>query len=743
MGAGMAKRQLKYVGANTRRVDGFDKVTGQAKYTGDLEVPGMLYGCVLRSPYPHALIEDIATAAAEKLPGVAGVLTGRDMADLDPHYAGRPLIALERVRYAGEPVAVVAAEDPLTAEQAAAAVDVTYRELPSAIGLDAALAPDAPLVHGDQGDNICGHDKVRRGDVAEGFAQSEHIFEHRFTFPMIYHYSMEPHGVIADYQGDRIVLWSSAQHPFLVQAELARIFGLPASRVSLNVPYLGGGFGGKSYAKIEPLVVAASRKVGRPMRVCLSVAEAMLTVRRHSAQVRLKTGVRQDGIIMAREAEIYLDTGAYMDNGPQVATRAATRVLGPYRIPHIHTDAYAVYTHSGGAGSFRSIGGPQSIFAGESQMNIIAASLGMDPADLRLRNLLKRGEVMRPGLRPLDVNLEVTLKKLVRASRWKKRSGKAGAPVGLACGMTNAGGQPITVAMVRLQADGAATIMAGSTEMGQGVRTVLSQFVGEELQLPLERIRMTGADTAITPYDRSTGSSRSTTLMGRAVQAAARDVKRQLLKIGAGVYGVRPGQIRLADGALVCGEARMTFAEALAKRFGAAAGELVGTGTVGPEIINDVLPVVWEVGMGAVELEIDRETGAVSVADYLSVADVGKAINPVQCEGQEEGAAMMGLGHALFEQMIYEGGQLVNSNLVDYRIPSFSDMPRGFHTVLVENGDGLGPYGSRGMGEGGIFSVAPAITGALAHATGVQICDLPLTPERVWRSLRDAGEGGE
>ena len=735
----MAKPQLKYVGANTRRVDGVDKVTGRAKYTGDLEIPGMLYGHVLRSHHPHALIEDIDTTAAESLPGVAGVLTGRDVADLDPHYAGRPLIALERARYAGEPVAVVVAEDPLTAEQAAAAVNVVYREVPSAVGLDEALAADAPLVHEDRSGNICGHEQVRRGAATEGFARSDHVFEHHFTFPMIYHYTMEPHGVIADYRRDGITLWSSAQHPFLVQADLARIFGFPASKVSLNVPYLGGGFGGKSYAKIEPLVVAASRKVGRPVRVCLSVPEAMLTVRRHSAKIRLKTGVKQDGTLMAREAEIYLDTGAYMDNGPQVAGRAATRILGPYKIPHIHTDAYAVYTHSGGAGSFRSIGGPQSIFAGESQMNMIAAALGMDPAELRLKNLLKRGEVLRPGLRPLDVNLAGTLKRLIAASRWKKRTGKAGAPVGLACGMTNAGGQPITVAMVRLQADGAATIMAGSTEMGQGVRTVLSQFVGEELQLPLERIRMSGADTAITPYDRSTGSSRSTTLMGRAVQAAARDVKRQLLKIGAGVYGVKPKEIRLMDGALVCGEARLSFAEVLEKRFGAAAGELIGTGTVGPEIINDVLPVVWEVGMGAVELDVDRETGSISVADYLSVADVGKAINPIQCEGQEEGAAMMGIGHALFEQMVYEGGQLINSTLVDYRIPSFSDMPRGFHTVLVENGDGLGPYGSRGMGEGGIFSVAPAITGALAHATGVQICDLPLTPERVWRSLRDAG----
>ena len=736
----MVAHNLNFIGKNTRRVDGVDKVTGKAKYTCDLDVPGMLEGRIVRSPYPHARIVNIDTTAAEHYPGVAGVLTSRDISDLDPHFGGRPLIALDRVRYVGEPVAVVAAVDALTADEASALVQVTYEELPAAVGLDAALAEGGPLVHEGTGDNICGHDHVGRGDVAEGFANSDHIFENHFTFPMIYHYSMEPHGVIADYHDHRLELWSSAQHPFLVQEDLARIFGFPASNVSLNVPYLGGGFGGKSYAKIEPLVVAAARKVRRPVRVCLSVAEAMVTVRRHSAKVRLKTGVKQDGTLMAREAEIYLDTGAYQDNGPQVATRAATRVLGPYRIPHIHTDAYAVFTNVGGAGSFRSIGGPQSIFAGETQMNMIASALDMDPAELRSKNLLKRGEVMRPKLRPLDVTLSNSLKRLVSASSWKKRRKKVNAPVGLACGMTNAGGQPIAVTLVRLQADGGVTIMAGSTEMGQGVRTVLSQVVCEELSLPIDKVRMGGADTAITPYDRSTGSSRSTTLMGTAVQRAARDLRRQLVDIVAGAFNVPKNQVHVEGGGVVCGEVKMSFAEVLQKRFGAAAGELIGQGPVGPEFVKDVLPVVWEVGMGAVELDVDCDTGEISVVDYLSVADVGKAINPIQCEGQEEGAAMMGIGHALFEQMIYEGGQLLNPNLVDYRVPSFSDMPRGFHTELVEKGDGLGPYGSRGMGEGGIFSPAPAIAGALAHATGAQICDLPLTPERVWRALRRTKE---
>ena len=731
------KRDFKVVGQNVARVDGIDKVTGKAKFVGDLVVPGMLCGQILRSPYPHARIVSIDASEAEALDGVVGVLTAKDVADLDPYYNGRPLIAIEKAHYVGEPVAVVAAEDEQTALAALSLIKVSYEELPSSVGLEEALRKGAPLVHEDQKDNICGSEHVGKGDVEQGFAESDEIFEDHFTFPMVYHYSMEPHSVIANYNEEGINIWSSAQHPFQVQEDLSRIFKLPTTKVRLMIPYLGGGFGSKSYTKFEPLVVAVARKIRRPVRICLSVSEAMNTVRRHGTKVRLKTGVKRDGTLVAREAEIYLDTGAYADNGPQVAVRAATRVLGPYRIPHIRSDAYAIYTNCGGAGSFRSIGGPQSIFCCESQMDSIAARLGMDPAELRLKNLLRKGEVLRPKIKAMDANLASAFKRLVSASHWKRRTRKKNAPVGLACGATNAGGQPISVSLVRLQADGSVLVMAGSTEMGQGVRTVLSQIVAEELCLPIEKIYVTGADTTITPYDRSTGSSRSTTLMGLAVQAAAGDLKKQLTGIGAAAFGVQARQIRIVDGAMVCGESRLSYGEALERRFGVTAGELIGTGYVGPEVAP-TLPVLWEVGMGAAELDVDRETGQVSILSYISVADVGKAINPLQCVGQEEGAAMMGIGHTLFEQMVYEGGQLVNSNLVDYRVPTFADLPREFHSELVENGDGPGPYGCRGMGEGGIFSVAPAVTNALARATGVRIHDLPLTPERVWRALRSS-----
>jgi CO/xanthine dehydrogenase Mo-binding subunit len=350
--------------------------------------------------------------------------------------------------------------------------------------------------------------------------------------------------------------------------------------------------------------------------------------------------------------------------------------------------------------------------------------------------LLKKGQELRPGLKGIDANLASSLKTLVRESHWKKSLKSKSAAVGMGCAITNAGATPVSVALIRMQADGVANIAAGSTEMGQGVRTTLTQIAAEELTLPMEQFRLLGADTKVTPYDSSTGSSRSTTLMGTAVQKAARDLKQQFIQIGAQTMGVKPKQIEVADGALICGESRLSFKEAFERRFGkGSGGEMIGRGEAGPEITGNQLPVFWEVGMGTAEVDIDRDTGAVMLKKFISVADVGKAIHPEHCVAQEEGAAMQGIGHTFFEQLIYDNGQLLNPNLVDYRIPTFDEVPEEFHTVLVENGDGPGPFGVRGMAEGGILSVAPSVCNAIDRATGVRIRDLPLTPERVWRAL--------
>ena len=738
----MPQRRFAYVGRNLPRVDGVDKVTGRARFTGDVVLPRMLEGRILRSPLPHARIRAIDASGAEALGGVCAVVTAADLSGLDPFYNGRPVVAMDRARYVGEPVAAVAAEDEQTAEAALSLIRVDYEELPSALGMDAALTPGAPLIHDDAPGNVCAHERVEQGDVDRGFALSDRVFEARYTFPMVYHYSMEPHAAVARWDADGIDLWSSAQHPFLVQQDMARIFGMARSQVRLRVAYLGGGFGGKSYTKFEPLVALLSRKARRPVRVCLSVPEAMVTVRRHGASVKLRTGVANDGVLVARQAEIHLDTGAYTENTRMVAQLAATRVLGPYRIPHLRSDVYSVHTNAGSAGSFRSVGAPQTLFACESQMDEIAASLDLDPVALRSRNLLERGETLQPKLRPVDVDLHVSLERLASCARWEARAASAKAPVGFACGSTNAGGQlPVSVALARLGPDGQVSVLAGSTEMGQGVRTVFTQVVAEELALPCHRVQVVSVDTAVTPYDHSTGASRSTTVMGRAVQAAARDLKRQLRRIAAKAFGVTPGKVRLSDdGWLASGEGRMSFSDVLACRFGAVAGEIVGRGVVGPELVQSRTPVLWEVGMGVAELDIDRDTGALALTSYVSLADVGKAIHPLHCVAQEEGAAMMGIGHTFMEQMVHDHHQLLNPNLIDYRVPKFTDLPAEFHTLLVENRDGIGPYGSRGMGEGGIFSVAPAVASALARATGVRIRDLPLTPERVWRALRNEGD---
>ncbi|HWP35476.1 MAG TPA: molybdopterin cofactor-binding domain-containing protein [Thermodesulfobacteriota bacterium] len=757
-GAAPAARR-PVVGQPVDRIDGVEKVTGRARFTGDLVLPGMLEGRVLRSPYPHARIEAIDTAAAERLPGVVAVLTGRDLRDLDPYYGhclrDRPIVALDRVRYVGEPVAAVAAVDRWTADAALALIRVDYRELPAAATVEAALAPDAPVLHetlrGAGGyhelrrlsarpsANICHHEHLEAGDVARAFAESDLVVEDVFEFPMVAHCALEPHTVVARVEPGRVTVWASCAHPFIVQAELAQLFGLPLAAVEVIVPYVGGAYGSKSYTKIEPLVVALARKTGgRPVRVEQSLAESMLTVRRHSARCRIKTGVRRDGTLLAREAEIWLDTGAYADNGPRVAKRAATRLHGPYRIAHFRIDALAVYTNTAPAGSFRSIGGPQAIWALESHMDTLAERLGMDPLEFRLKNLLGRGETLLPGATPVDADLPGDLRALAAAIGWSPPAAAPRRGVGLAVGVTDSEAAPVSTALVRLLADGSAVVLAGSTEVGQGVRTVLAQIVAEELGLPLARVVVRGTDTGVTPFDRSTGASRSTTVMGSAVKRAAEDLRHQLAQVGAELFGVPAAEVVVRDGEVAGGGRRLPYGEAIRLYFGLPGGELIGRGQVrAGDGMPARAPVFWETGMGAAEIAVDEETGEVRLLHYVSLAEAGRAINPRECEGQDEGAAMMGIGHTFFEALRYDGGQPVNATPIDYRLPTFADLPPAFGTLLVEHGDGPGPYGARGMGEAGIVSVAPAVASALARATGVRMRELPLTPERVWRALRE------
>jgi CO/xanthine dehydrogenase Mo-binding subunit len=742
------------VGTSVRRVDGIEKVTGAAKFTGDLPFADLLEAKTLRSPVPHAELVAIDTARAEAHPGVVAVLTRADLTDIDPYYGNclrdRAVVATDRVRFVGEPVAVVAAETALAATEALALIDVQYRELALVADLDAALAEGAPLLHERQagsgefhdvsgvgesfGGNICHREQFSKGDPDRAFAEADEIIEESFDFPMVYQYAMEPHSAVARVSADGITLWSSSAHPFLVRSELAHMFGYRHSQVEVIVPFVGGAYGSKSYFKIEPLAVAIARKCGgRPVRLVQSVAESMLTTRRHSARLRMKTGVRRDGTLVAREARVLLDTGAYADNGPRVAKRVISRMIGPYKLDHCKVDVLALYTNTVPAGSMRSIGGPQSIWALESHMDSIAAHLKIDPLEFRQRHLLRRGEVLKPGATAIDADLRQGSLAAVEAVDWPSRR------AGVAVGVSDSEAMPVSVALIRLLADGSVILIAGTTEVGQGARTILSQIVAEELSIPIERVTMCGTDTLVTTFDRSTGASRSTTVMGSAVKAATADLRRQLLDAAAEAFNQSTNMITLRDGHAIAGDQLLSYGQVVSKFFGMPGGELIGRGTMRPDgTLGRTFPLFWESGMGAAQIAVDRETGEIKLEKYATVADVGKAINSLQAEGQDEGAAMQGLGNALFEALEYENGQPLNANLVDYRVPRFTDLPEKFSSVLIENGDGPGPYGAKGMGESGIVAVAPAIGNAIARATGVRIRQLPLTPERVWRALKNS-----
>ena len=753
------------VGAPTHRVDGVEKVTGAAKFTGDLRFADLLEAKVLRSPLAHAKIISIDTSKAEALPGVAAILTRDDLNDIDPYYGNclrdRAVVAMDKVRFAGEPVAVVAAENGLVAEAALALIDVEYQELPCVGDIDAARAEGAPLLHESQagagefhevsgvgesfGGNICHRERFTKGNPDQAFANADEIIDETLTFPMIYQYAMEPHSAVARVSADGITLWSSSAHPFLVRSELAHMFGYPHAKVAVIVPYVGGAYGSKSYFKIEPLAVAIARKTGgRPVRVVQSVTESMLTTRRHSARLRIKTGVRRDGTLIAREAEVLMDTGAYADNGPRVAKRMISRMLGPYKLDHCKIDIVAFYTNTVPAGSMRSIGGPQSIWALESHMDSIASKLGIGPLDYRMRLLLKRGEVLKPGATAIDADLRQGTQAAAAQLNWLDPTRSKTRGVGVAVGGSDSEAMPVSVALIRLLADGSVIVLAGSTEVGQGARTILSQIVAQELAIPIDRISLRGTDTSTTPFDRSTGASRSTTVMGSAVKAAAEDLRQQLLQAAAETFSTGTNRITLSDGQAGCAGKKLSYAQVVNQYFGMPGGELIGRGYMRPDgALGKTFPLFWETGMGGAEISVDHETGAIKLEKYVTVADVGKAINPVQAEGQDEGATIQGLGNTFFESLEYDNGQPLNANLVDYRVPRFTDLPDQFDSVLIENGDGPGPYGAKGMGESGIVSIAPAVGNALFNATGARMRDLQSTPARVWRALAMQKEKGK
>jgi CO/xanthine dehydrogenase Mo-binding subunit len=758
-------------GKNSRRLDYLAKVTGRANYLADMKVPGACHGKILRSPYPHARIVRIDASKALKIPGVVAVLTRGDILDhpaIDPYYGpvfkDQTIVAVEKVRHVGDPVAGVAALDPDAAEEALAAIEVEYEELPAIVDVHEALKKNAPLVHDSvkvpesgfadlaeirpvDGTNVCTHFKLRRGDIDRGFAESDRIFEDTFTLPAAQHAFLEPHACIAVVEpGQRLTVWSTTQNPFVVRTQLANIFKLPVSRVRVIVPYLGGGYGGKVYPKVEPLTVALALKAGRPVRVVLTREEVFHTITKHAAVIRMKTGVKKDGTLLARECEVLLDTGAYAEIGPRVAKKSGYTAAGPYRIPHLKIDSMSIYTNKPPAGAFRGFGVSQSAWAHESQMDIIAAALKIDPLELRLKNGYDENDRFVTGERLTSIGFKRCLTEVAKAIGWGKKSEaskdeKVKRGKGLACLIKATITPSVSSAVVKLNEDGSASVYAGTVEMGQGSETTLAEIAGRELGVPLDKIQVLGVDTDVVPYDLTTSSSRSTFHMGKAVLLAAEDVKNQLRQIVVQDYGVPPEQIKFAAGKIRLPESVLDYKDIMAKRFGMPGGTLVGQGQVKTKTVDErgekSTSAFWFLGAGAAEIEVDSETGKLKLLRYVTAVDVGKAISVLGCRQQLSGAAITGMGQALFEELVYENGQLINPNFIDYVIPSFGDMPQTIEPILVEVAHKDGPFGAKGIGETALIPVAPAIANAVFAAVGVRIKDLPIKAEKIFLALAE------
>jgi CO/xanthine dehydrogenase Mo-binding subunit len=787
--------ELAEIGKSVRRLDYESKVTGQVKYLADMALPGMCHGKILRSPLPHARISRIDTSKAVNVPGVVALITRDDILHdegIEPYYGpvfkDQTIVAVDKVRHVGDPVAAVAAINIDAAEEALSLIEVDYEELPAVLDVGAALKSSATLVHETvripesgfadlaelrpvEGTNICTHFKLNRGDVAKGFAESDLVFEDTFTLPATQHSFLETHACIASAEpSGRINVWATTQNPFVVRTQLATIFKMAVAKVRVIVPYLGGGYGGKVYPKVEPLTVALALKARRPVRVVLSREEAFYTITKHAAVIRMKTGVKKDGTLVARECEIHLDTGAYAEIGPRVAKKSGYTAAGPYRIPNLKIDSYSVYTNKPPAGAFRGFGVSQSAWAVESQMDIIAAALNIDPLEIRRRNGYVEGDQFVTGETLRSIGLSECVDEAAKSIGWEirerdreredKETGRQGERgtdrdrdrdsgertvkrgKGIACMIKATITPSISCAVVKLNEDSSLSIYTGTVEMGQGSETVLAQIAGRELGIPIDKIQVLGVDTDVVPYDLTTSSSRSTFHMGKAVQLAAQDIMLQLRQTVVKEYGVPDDLVSFVNGKIRLAETTLDYAEVMFKRFGMRGGTLVGDGQVRTSVIDEYgeksTSAFWFLSAGAADVEVDTETGKFRLLKYATAVDVGKAINPLGCRQQLAGAAITGIGQAMFEEIAYDNGQLINPNFIDYVLPSLGDMPAVIDPICIEVPHKNGPFGAKGIGESALVPVAPAIANAIYDAVGVRIKDLPIKAEKIYLALEAA-----
>ncbi len=761
--------ELTVIGKPVTRVDANEKVTGQIVYGYDLALPNMLYGKTLFSPKAHAKIKRINISKAKALPGVVAVVTGADA----PWTHGeavkdKPFLAQGKVRYIGEPVAAVAAEDEDIAQAAVKLIEVEYEDLPVYTDPEAACKPGCMEIHEDYDSyrkanfmvrgtapNVAEHFKLRTGDVAKGFAESDLVLDEKYFVPMIQHAAMEPHSAHAqwDKESGRLTIWVANDAPFRALHEISEALSMDKEKIRFINPAQGGGFGSKGGLKCEPIAVAlAFHTNGRPVRVKFNREETFIsTLTRHEAVVYSKTGVKKDGTLVAREMTIYWGAGAYAEKSPTVCIRGSLPAPGPYRIPHVKVDGYAVYTNKPVAGSYRGYGIPQGAWAGEQQMDELARKLGMDPIDIRMKNIFVEGDMSYWGEQLHAVGLKETLIKATEAIEYGKKSTihKPGLKIGkgFACIQKPTRSPTTSNAGVTVNTQGEVTVFAGTVEIGQGCNTILSQVAAEELKVPMTKVHMHQLDTDVIPYDASTTSSRSTYHMGNAVRGASIHAREQIMEAAAPMLEVGMQDLALADGKVFSKDQpqqALPIGEVVKRKLGIngiVRGDASYTYEIGKDLDletghSDHASAFYMYATQAAEVSVDEESGRVRVLRMSAAHDVGKAINPLNCAAQIEGGVVMGIGSAIHEEMVIDNnGKVRNPSFLDYHLVTSLDCPE-LIPIIVECAEPEGPYGAKGLGEPGLAPTPAAIGNAVTDATGVRIYDLPLKPENVFWALQ-------
>lgn len=742
------------IGRSHERVGARDRVTGALRYAADLSFDDALHVKLVYVGGARSKINKIDRCEALKVPGVACVLVADDLpqpiARFGPAFSDRPILASGETKFFGEPVAAVAAATKDAAEAAAALVQVDAEPLAAVLSVEDALDPASALV---QDPSLRPKDPLAQTNILREWTfgwgdpdgvSADLIVEHEYRFPMVTHFAIEPHVFIAAPDGNGVTLWTPTQHPFVLQRVVAAALKWPIARVRIVAPDPGGGFGGKGWPKFEPLIAVLALRLARPVRLVLTLEETFQQARRTSARIFAKTGFDRDGHIISQELNTDFLIGAYADIGVRVVSKASYAACGPYRTQNAKVTARALLSHTTPSTAFRGFGTPQASWAVESQLTEAANTLGIDPVEIRRRNLPRKGEAFIPNDTPADGDWEAALASAERAIDWHAPLGKNRGR-GIALGLKSSSTASASLAIVRLHYDASVSVLSATSDMGQGARTVLAQIAAKELGVSPDRVVITMGDTSIVPYDSSTSASRSTVFMGNAVLKACAEIRRKLQAIAAKGLGVDESAIEVGPGEVKTPRGPMSYAEVMQAGLGPPRGEIIGIGEergggYRPEHPLGGRPEFWEFMCTAVEVEVDRQTGMVDVTRLVLASDVGKALNPTQVEAQDEGAAVMGVGHSLMEELILDSsGRIVNLGAMDYRIPTMQDIPRDVHSVLIENEDGPGPYGAKGAGEGGILGIAGAIGAAVNQAVGVKIRELPLTPERIWRAIQSAG----